>query len=107
MGKILDYIAKETQGECFTSFKYCYDNITTPSIEYEDSEKNYLNLKDYAEEVHDPKPRDMRDRADTLKNLCSEDLVLFTLLIFQAEFIKLRKSNTISKGASKPHPSSP
>ena len=25
MGKLLDYIAKETQGECFASFKYCYD----------------------------------------------------------------------------------
>ena len=24
MGKLLDYIAKETQGECFASFKYCY-----------------------------------------------------------------------------------
>ena len=68
MGKILDYIAKETQGECFTSFKYCYDNITTPTIEYEDSEKHYLNLKDYAEDVHDPKPRDMKTRAEILKN---------------------------------------
>ena len=27
MGKILKFIAKETQGECFTSFKYCYDNV--------------------------------------------------------------------------------
>lgn len=24
MGKLLDYIAKETRGECFASFKYCY-----------------------------------------------------------------------------------
>ena len=27
MGKLLDYIARETQGECFASFKYCYDNM--------------------------------------------------------------------------------
>lgn len=67
MGKVLDYIAQETQGECFTSFKYCYDNITAPTIEYEESEKHYLNLKDYAEDVHNPKPRDMRERARKLK----------------------------------------
>lgn len=67
MGKILDYIAKETQGECFTSFRYCYDNATTPTIEYEDSESHYVNLKDYAEDVHDPYPRDMRQRAKLLQ----------------------------------------
>ena len=27
MGKLLEYIAEETQGACFTSFKYCYDTI--------------------------------------------------------------------------------
>ena len=37
MGKILHFIAKETQGECFTSFKYCYDNVATP-IEYDNED---------------------------------------------------------------------
>lgn len=32
MGKILHFIAKETQGECFTSFKYCYDNVAAPTM---------------------------------------------------------------------------
>ena len=43
MGKILHFIAKETQGECFTSFKYCYDNVATP-IEYdnEDAEETCI-----------------------------------------------------------------
>ena len=31
MGKLLDYIAKETQGKCFASFKYCYDNMLPPN----------------------------------------------------------------------------
>lgn len=66
MTKILKYIAQETQGECFKSFKYCYDTIATPSIEYESGEKNFINLKEYAEDVHDPKPRDLRARAKTL-----------------------------------------
>ena len=63
MGKILQYIAQETQGECFTSFKYCYDNMATPHIEYEAGESSYKNLKDYAEDVRDPKSRDRTERS--------------------------------------------
>lgn len=73
MGKILDYIAKETQGECFTSFRYCYDNVSAPIIEYGDEEKNYVNLKDYAEDEHNPKPRDLSNRA----KLCQQGPPLF------------------------------
>ena len=63
MGKLLKYIAEETQGACFTSFKYCYDTINAPAIKYGEAENEYTNLKEYAEDVHDPKPRDMRQRA--------------------------------------------
>lgn len=45
MGKLLDYIAKETRGECFASFKYCYDNMLPPNIEYEAKEESYINMK--------------------------------------------------------------
>lgn len=50
MGKLLKYIAKETQGTCFTSFNYCYDTINTPTIKYGEAENEYTNLKEYAEE---------------------------------------------------------
>lgn len=62
MNKILHFIAKETQGECFKSFKYCYDDVAAPTIEYDNGESSYINLKEYAEDEHNPKPRDMRDR---------------------------------------------
>ena len=65
--KVVRFIADETQGECFTSFKYCYDENNTPSINYNDQEKEYINLKDYAEDVHNPQPRDMRSRAEILR----------------------------------------
>lgn len=58
MGKLLDYIAKETQGECFASFKYCYDNMLPPNIEYEAKEDSYINLKEFAESIHDPHMRE-------------------------------------------------
>lgn len=65
--KIVRFIAEETQGECFTSFKYCYDDNNAPSISYNDEEKSYVNLREYAEDVHDPRPRDMRSRAEILR----------------------------------------
>lgn len=40
MGRILDYIAHETNGKCFTSFKYCYDDSTAPNIEYGSSHED-------------------------------------------------------------------
>lgn len=73
MGKILHFIAKETQGECFTSFKYCYDSMAAPTIEYENGESSYINLKEYAEDEHNPKPRDMRGRAE----ICMHGVSLF------------------------------
>lgn len=73
MGKILHFIAKETQGECFTSFKYCYDSMAAPTIEYENGESSYINLKEYAEDEHNPKPRDMRARAE----ICMHGAPLF------------------------------
>lgn len=73
MGKILHFIAKETQGECFTSFKYCYDNMAAPTIEYDNGESSYINLKEYAEDEHNPKPRDMRGRAE----ICMHGAPLF------------------------------
>ncbi len=51
MGKLLNYIAKETQGECFASFKYCYDNVLPPNIEYEAKEDSYYNMKEFAESI--------------------------------------------------------
>lgn len=59
MGKILQYIAEQTQGQCFESYKYCFDSEDFPHILYDDAESSYINLKDYAESLHDPKSRDM------------------------------------------------
>ena len=77
MGKLLKYIAEETQGTCFSSFKYCYDTITTPAIEYGEAEMGYINLKEYAEDVHDPMPRNMRQRA----KICLQGAPLFKFFL--------------------------
>ncbi|WP_304947894.1 hypothetical protein [uncultured Alistipes sp.] len=69
MGKLLDYIAKETQGECFASFKYCYDNMLPPNIEYEAKEDSYINMKEFAESIHDPHMRDMCPLAEKMRSM--------------------------------------
>ena len=94
MDKILKFIANETQGECFTSFKYCYDNVASPAIEYEDRESNYINLKEYAEDEHNPKPRDMRHRAEFA---CRVRLFSSTFWMVPEGCIKLMTFNMIKK----------
>lgn len=66
MGKILKYIADETQGRCFESYKYCFDTEDKPHILYDDAESSYINLNDYAENLHDPNSRDMGPLAKEL-----------------------------------------
>lgn len=68
MGSILHYIAKETHGSAFTSYKYCYDWSGQPCIEYDTAEDFYTNLKEFAEDVHDPNIRDLSKLADLKKS---------------------------------------
>lgn len=64
MGNILKLIEQETEGKVFKSFKYCFDTVQMPHIVYEEQENTYIPLKDFAEDVHDPKSRDMRHEAE-------------------------------------------
>ena len=57
MNKILSYIAQETGGKRFDSFRYCYD--TQPG------EESYINMKEYAESDHNSKVRNMSVLAES------------------------------------------
>jgi hypothetical protein len=61
MEKILHFIAKETKGECYKSFKYCHDGVNIPTLDYEDKPK--VSLKEYGETDHNEKLRDISRRA--------------------------------------------
>lgn len=63
MGRILDFISEKTEGSCFKSYKHSFSDEGVPGIEYEAQEDSYINLKEYAEDVKDPKPRDLSQRA--------------------------------------------
>jgi len=38
MKSILDYIAEETNGKNYKSYKYCFENIEVPKLEYDDKQ---------------------------------------------------------------------
>jgi hypothetical protein len=49
MNKLLSFIAKETNGRCYTSFKFCHDGVEVLSIAYEDKVGDKINLKKHGE----------------------------------------------------------
>jgi hypothetical protein len=77
MDKILSFIEKETNGKCYTSFKFCYDGVAVPSIEYEDKPRDKINLKEYGETDHSPHVRDLIRKVKQPNNL--ESLFKFFL----------------------------
>lgn len=58
MGELIKYIAKETDGKAFGSFKYGYDNDPQMRIPYEEQDLPITPQK-YAESLDIPKTRDM------------------------------------------------
>lgn len=65
MGKILKFIEKETEGRCFTSYRYCFDTEDKPQILFEEAKNSYTYLKDYAENNHNPQSRDLSKLAES------------------------------------------
>lgn len=51
MDKILDVVAKETNGKCYTSFRYCADDeIRVPTLDFDSREKEIsVVIKEYGE----------------------------------------------------------
>lgn len=66
MGKLIEYIARETDGEPFGSFKYGYDNDPSLRIPYEDLSQQ-ITPKQYAESQKIPTSRDMMKLALQLR----------------------------------------
>ncbi len=53
MAKVMEIIAKETNGKSYNTEKYSYDSIGVPSFDYDDSADRVMKWKESAEtEVH-------------------------------------------------------
>ena len=51
MPKIMEIIEKETHGKSYHTYKYSYDSIGLPSIEYDDDPNKVMKWKDSAETI--------------------------------------------------------
>ena len=55
MPKIMEIIEKETKGKSYHTYKYSYDSIGVPSIDYDDDPNKIMKWKDF------PKPQGYLD----------------------------------------------
>lgn len=53
MEKLIEYLAKETRGKSFKSYKYCFEGVEVPSVIYDDN--NDISFKSFGETNSDNK----------------------------------------------------
>ena len=66
MPKIMEIIEKETKGKSYHTYKYSYDSIGLPSIDYDDDPNKVMKWKDSAETIQHRKPIDIKPLANQL-----------------------------------------
>ena len=66
MAKIMDIIAKETKGKSYHTYKYSYDSIGLPAIDYDDDSGKVMKWQDTAETVKHTKAVDVKPLADQI-----------------------------------------
>jgi hypothetical protein len=67
MAKIMEIIAKETKGKSYHTYKYSYDSIGLPAIDYDDDTSKIMKWQDTAETIKHTKPVDLKSLADQIK----------------------------------------
>ena len=67
MAKIMEIVEKETKGKSYHTYKYSYDAIGIPSIEYDDDPKKIMKWKESGETGTPKKPLNMKSLADQLQ----------------------------------------
>lgn len=77
MPKIMEIIEKETKGKSYHTYKYSYDSIGIPSIDYDDDPKRVMKWKDSAETVQHKKSINIKPLADQILN--EEPLIKYFL----------------------------
>ena len=65
MKKILDFIADETDGKNFKSYKYCFESVEVPKIEYEDKKGIQVKKKGETDKSLNT-TKSLKDLADRL-----------------------------------------
>lgn len=79
MPKIMEIIEKETKGKSYHTYKYSYDSLGIPSIDYDDDPNKVMKWKDSGETEILKKPRDLKPIADRLHELGEKPLLKYFL----------------------------
>ena len=68
MAKIMEIVEKETKGKSYHTYKYSFDSIGIPSIDYDDESDKVMKWQDTAETVKHTSSIDLKPLADTIRN---------------------------------------
>ena len=79
MAKIMEIIAKETKGRSYNTYKYSYDSIGLPSIDYDDDANKIMKWKDSAETGSPKNAIDLKPLADKLQEIGEPPLLKYFL----------------------------
>ncbi len=79
MPKIMEIIEKETGGKSYHTYKYSYDSIGLPSIDYDDDPNKIMKWKDSGETGFYKKPIDLKPLADQLRTIGETPLLKYFL----------------------------
>lgn len=64
----MEIIEKETKGKSYHTYKYSYDSIGLPTIDYDDDPNKVMKWRDSAETIQYKKPVDIKPLADQIQS---------------------------------------
>ena len=79
MPKIMEIIEKETKGKSYHTYKYSYDSIGIPAIDYDDASDKIMKWKDSGETSVHKKSVNLKPLADQLISIGEQPLLKYFL----------------------------
>ncbi len=79
MPKIMEIIERETKGKSYHTYKYSYDTVGLPSIDYDDDSDKIIKWKESGETSAPKKSINLKPLADRLKELHEKPLLKYFL----------------------------
>ena len=79
MPKIMEIIEKETKGKSYHTYKYSYDSIGLPSIDYDDDPNKVMKWRDSGETSFHKNAIDLKPLADRLYEVSEPPLLKYFL----------------------------
>lgn len=79
MTKIMEIIEKETKGKSYHTYKYSYDSIGLPSVDYDDDPLKIMKWQESAETVQYKKSINIKPLADQIIEVGEEPLIKYFL----------------------------